>query len=97
MREQSDNKGFPKFLGTNLTYLLRLTQVIEHESLPSTWKAPAYAPKRQHTINLQRESYKTSGQLGVRAPVVTTPRLLNMTLSPSFRLDQMDDLGTGLH
>ena len=97
MRDQADNKGVAKFLGTNLAYLLRLTQVADHEYLLSAWKSPADAPKRQYLTALQSNFDDMERRLGVCAPIVVTPGLLKTTLSLSFRLNPRYDLGTGLH
>ena len=37
-RKEDDKKGVPDLLVTNLTYLLRLGQVSEHETLSLIWK-----------------------------------------------------------
>ena len=92
-----DNKVVPKFMGTNLTYPLCLTQVAEHEYLPPIWKDMENSPKRQQLINLQRVFDDMAQRMGVRTPIVATPGLLKITLSLSFLTDHMDSLEMGLH
>ena len=82
-------------MGKNLTYLLHLYQVAYHESLPPIWKVLVGAPKRQKLMCLQQAFDDTARRIGVRAPIVATPGLLNMTLFISFCLNHRDYLGDG--
>ena len=60
-------QGSLDLLGGNLTYLLRIFQVVDHASLPPMWKALADAPKRQHLTTLQHAFDDTNRQLSIRA------------------------------
>ena len=95
--EQAYNKGVPKFLGTNLTYLLRLTQVADHKLIPPVWKALSGASNRHQPTSLQLSLDETTRLLGVCAPIAATPGLLKMILYLSFRLNHRDDMGMELH
>ena len=95
--EQSKNKGVPYFMGNNLTFLLRLSHIYEHESLPPVWKALASATKYHQLTCLQWEFNNAARWLGACAPIVVTPGLFKMILALSFCLEHRDDLGTGIH
>ena len=97
VREQADNKGLPEFMGKNMTYILCLSQVAEHESLPPVWEELADAPKRKHLTTLKSAFDDKARWLGVCSPIGVTPGLLKMNLSLRFCLDHRDNLGMGLH
>ena len=44
-RQADTEKGVPDFIGSNLAYLLRLSQVDPHEDLPTVWKGTRGVPK----------------------------------------------------
>ena len=48
-------------------------------------------------MTLQQDFDDTTIRMRVRAPIVATPVLLKITLYLRFRLDQRDNLVTGLH
>ena len=81
-------------LGSNLTYLLHLIQVASHEDLSPVWKELAGGLKHQH---LTRALDDTAQHLSVRAPIVTIPGLLKLTLALGLRLEHRDTSGLGLH
>ena len=69
----------------------------DHTLLLPVWKALVDLPKRQHLATLQRASNDTAQQLGVCAPIIATPSLLNMALALVFHLGRRDNLGMGMH
>ena len=51
-RKADKDKEILDFLGSNLTYLLRLEQVADNQETPLVWEELARAPKRQHLTTL---------------------------------------------
>ena len=97
MRDQAENKGVTKFLRKKLTYVLCLSQVAEHESLPPVCKAMADTSNKKQLTTLQKDFDDRVWWLGVHAPIVATLDLLKMTMSLSFHLNNRDNLWTGLY
>ena len=97
MRDQAENKGVTKFLRKKLTYVLCLSQVAEHESLPPVCKSMADASNKKQLTTLQKDFDDRAWWLGVHAPIVATLDLLKMTMSLSFHLNNRDNLWTGLY
>ena len=97
MRERAESKGVPDLLSKNLTYLLRMCQVVKHTLLLPVWKALSDSPKRQQLTTTQREFVDMAQRLGVCAPIIAAPSLLKMSLTLVFHLNHIDNLGKGLH
>ena len=53
INDQPDNKGVPEFLRTNLTYLMRFSQVFKKKSLPEVLWGLYDSPKSKQIITLQ--------------------------------------------
>ena len=51
-RKADKDKEILDFLGSNLTYLLRLDQVANNHESPLVWEELARVPKRQHLTTL---------------------------------------------
>ena len=97
MRERADSKGVSDLLGKNLSYLLRLCQVADHNLLLPVWKELSDSPKRQQLTTLHHIFDDMAQWMGVCAPIITAPSLLRLYLTLIFRLNHRDDPGTGLH
>ena len=54
-------------------------------------------PKHQQLLVLQQAFYGTAKEMGLRAPTIATPSLLNLVLALGFRMESRDYLTTGLH
>ena len=96
-REQAEKKGFIKFLGVNLTYLIDLHQVAKHNLILLVWKALIGNPKIQQLTYLQRVFNAKARRPGVRTPIVATHGLLKMSMYLSFHLNHRDELVMGIH
>ena len=96
-QKADSKKGILDPLGSNLTYLHHLGQVSTHKVLPSIWKKIEGDLKHQHLPTLQRALDDTAHRLRVRAPIIATPGLLNLTLALGCHMDHLDNLGTCLY
>ena len=52
MRERAESKGDPNLYETNMTYLCRLSQVVDHTSLLTMCKMLVESTKRQQVTTL---------------------------------------------
>ena len=86
-RKVEEEKGVPDLLGTNMTYLLHLGQVYGYEALLPFYKELTGVPNLHHLKTMQRALDDTAYCLSVRAPIVTTPGLIKLTLSLGFYLE----------
>ena len=97
VRERKDNKGATEYFGTNLAYLLNLVQVTDAKDIPPVWEALERASKHQPLLVLQRAFNTAAEDMGLRAPTIATPSLLELVLALGFRMKSRDDLTTGLY
>ena len=79
-----DEKGIPDLLGSNITYVLCLWQVVAHKDLPPIWKDLVESPKCQHLVTLQMALDDTACCLSICASIVATLGLLELTLALGF-------------
>ena len=82
-RKADKYKGVPDLLVTNLTYLLRLVQVFEHEAIPPHMEGACGIPEASAPDNAAEEGQQN--------------RSLTKHLRAHILLNQWDDLSMGIH
>ena len=55
------------------------------------------ASKHQKLLVLQRAFNTAAEDMGLHAPTIGTPSLLNLVIALGFRMESQDNLTTGLH
>ena len=95
--EKKEHKGAAEYFGANLVHLLNLVQVTDAKDPPPVWEALARASKHQQLLVLQQAFETAAEDMGLRAPTIATPSLLNLILALGFRMESRDDLTMGLH
>ena len=84
-------------MGAYPAYLLHLSQVDDHESVPSIWKSLSSASNRQQLMFLQQAFNDTERWIWLHTPIVVTLGILKMIPSFILCLYHRNYLGMGLH
>ena len=69
----------------------------DSKDLPPVWEALVRSSKHQQLLVMQRAFDTSAEYMGLRAPTIATPSLLNLVLALGFRMEIRDNLTTGLH
>ena len=96
VQEKKDNKGATEYFGKNLAHLLNLVHVTYTKDIPPFWEALVRSSKHQQLLVLHRAFDTSAEDMGLRAPTIPTPYLLNLVLALGFRMEIRDDLNKGL-